>query len=171
MKRWFYYFRDSNNQPVITVCLIKDKSGDIARGIAICSKKDNFRKKDDAVLLNKRYRLVTGGRTIAYQRAIEALKSKKTTLPIKSERAMDIVMNSNYDLCNNRHTLSLYKSVYNPTLTAFENKLINKRKFISDASKDLTDKSYDFYFDIAHLYDLIFINGNRNINIDRFIYL
>ncbi len=63
-KQFFYYLRDKKNRPIITVCLLK-ANGDIARGVAICSDKDNPCKKT--------------GRKIAKDRAIYAMKTKKQT--------------------------------------------------------------------------------------------
>ena len=43
-KSKYYYCRDSNNRPVVTVCLLKT-NGNIAQGVAICSLLDNPCKK------------------------------------------------------------------------------------------------------------------------------
>ena len=46
MKDYYYYFRDKDKKPVVTVCLLADwKNNDVSRGIAICSKKDSPCKK------------------------------------------------------------------------------------------------------------------------------
>lgn len=59
---YFYFLRDKNNHPVITVCLIKYKDW-FSRGLAICSKKDNFDKGD--------------GKSIAWWRAQKGLSILK----------------------------------------------------------------------------------------------
>lgn len=66
----FYYVRDEKNAPIMTICLIVlDKEEDYeykgcsyARGIAMCSPKDNPNKKI--------------GRNIAFERAITAIEEK-----------------------------------------------------------------------------------------------
>jgi len=63
MKEYYYYFRDENKAPRLTVCLLKDGKY-IARGVAICSERDPVNKAK--------------GRTIAKGRAVKALKRKKS---------------------------------------------------------------------------------------------
>ena len=75
----FYYLRDNQNRPLITVCLHKI-NGAICRGIAICSDKDNPSKKT--------------GKTIAFGRAMRARKSKKESEIINRKEA-DIYKSSN----------------------------------------------------------------------------
>ena len=174
MKKWFYYFRDANNNPVITVCLTKNISGEVSRGIAICSDKDNFRKKDTMTS--------SGGRSIAYKRAIKALIVKETSLPIKSKRALSIINKSNFDIVDGNGNQFLYKSVYHTVLTKFEKKLdshftnnnpIPTKKVESD-SIDVsgTIKIYNSCKDLIRLDETLFIDtnyiefknsGNRNI--------
>ena len=36
MDEYIYYVRDSENRPMVTVCLMKDSDGNHARGVAIC---------------------------------------------------------------------------------------------------------------------------------------
>ena len=54
----FYYIRDKQNRPIITVCIIYS-GGYVSRGIALCSPNDNPCKKR--------------GRGKAYSRALKAL--------------------------------------------------------------------------------------------------
>jgi hypothetical protein len=56
---YFYYERDEQNRPIKTNCLLI-ANGDICKGIAICSKRDNPNKKT--------------GRNIAYGLAKKAMK-------------------------------------------------------------------------------------------------
>ena len=112
----FYYLRDANNIPIITICIALDvDSGDFARGMAICSTKDNPNKKE--------------GKRIARRRAIRALGSKTTSLPIKDSRAIDSAIyafahkttsifqpNSGYYSKSPTHEgiFTIYKSTYDP---------------------------------------------------------
>lgn len=42
---WFYYLRDQQNRPLVTVCLLRDSNKKVYRGMAICGPKDNPNKK------------------------------------------------------------------------------------------------------------------------------
>jgi hypothetical protein len=64
IKYYFWYVRDVGRKPIITVCLAHDEDNNIfARGIAICTMKDNTTKKE--------------GRKIAKGRAMKALGTQK----------------------------------------------------------------------------------------------
>ena len=76
MDKLFYYLRDKENRPVVTICLIEERDR-IARGVAICSQLDQPCKKT--------------GRGIAGQRAQAALYSKETRLEIATKRAKEIL--------------------------------------------------------------------------------
>jgi len=58
MKEIYYYERDENNHPVRTFCII-EAGGKLAKGISICSAKDQPQKKK--------------GRLIAKARALESM--------------------------------------------------------------------------------------------------
>jgi hypothetical protein len=58
----YYYLRNQNNHPVATVCLLRYGT-DVARGISICAKIDQFDKYI--------------GKGIAYSRAIKGIKILK----------------------------------------------------------------------------------------------
>lgn len=100
----YYYLRDSdrNNCPVITVCLLQDELDNIGKGLALCSVKETPIKKV--------------GRIIAYNRALIALKRKKSSLPI----------------CTNRYpttfTSCKYKSLYNYLIVHIDRKLLYSEK-------------------------------------------
>ena len=105
----YYYIRDdiktspdSNGRPIITVCLIK-VSGDIGRGLAICSDLDQPCKKV--------------GRSIARTRALYALAQEKNWCEMK--RGDKIPLMAFID--------GFYKSTYNPELTDYEQKLFNTK--------------------------------------------
>lgn len=104
IKTKFYYFRDDNNHPIVTVCVMKYKEN-IARGISICNAKDNIDKKI--------------GRRLAKRRAISAIYYKKTRLKI---RKLD-VLQTLFDLDDFDEWI-FFKSDYNPELTEFESRLL-----------------------------------------------
>ena len=72
MKTFFYYLRDGEGRPVITVCLMDD-GVQFARGVAICSLKDNPMKKI--------------GRGIAYERALHGFVTRSTGLVVNRDEA------------------------------------------------------------------------------------
>ena len=42
-KTYFYYLKDKNGQPVVTICLLNEKdTKNYARGISICSLSETF---------------------------------------------------------------------------------------------------------------------------------
>ena len=59
-KTYFYYLRDKERKPLVTVCLHCDDKGEYYRGVAVCSPKDSP---------NKRV-----GRNIALGRVLQAIK-------------------------------------------------------------------------------------------------
>ena len=101
----YYYFRDTQNKPRITVCLLK-VGGQTARGIAICSMLDNPCK--------------TTGRNIAKGRAHKAMFAEESSCPINRKTAFDVA----YDAFGEIYFESIYKSTYAPLLTDFERKLL-----------------------------------------------
>jgi len=107
MKDYYYYIRDREDRPVITICLVRDGE-EVSRGISFCSDKDAPCKKV--------------GRKIALQRAIHALVTKKNCCEIKREGLFfqlyyipDSIVERN-------------KSVYNPKLTYREKQILFPRK-------------------------------------------
>ncbi len=66
----FYYIRDEHGHPRTTVCLGKDRTGKISRGVSICSGNDTVNKPK--------------GRKLAYIRMNQARTSGKTTGIISS---------------------------------------------------------------------------------------
>jgi hypothetical protein len=56
----YYYERDIDGVPIVTVCLVVDSKGKTARGVAYCSPRDNAKK--------------SVGRGIALNRALGSLK-------------------------------------------------------------------------------------------------
>lgn len=105
-KSKYYYCRDSNNRPVVTVCLLKS-NGNIAQGVAICSLLDNPCKKT--------------GRKIARDRAIHAMKTRSNNCDIATSQA-HLVLSSVH--AAGAGIFGFKKSSYNPPLTQLENKII-----------------------------------------------
>ena len=111
MEEYFYYLRDNANRPVITVCILA--ANDLtARGAAICSLRDSPCKRT--------------GRAIAKGRALQALIKRSVGNPVRSLRALDAIMTVRED-CSELHFTS-GKYTYNPTLTPYEERLLNPRK-------------------------------------------
>jgi len=124
MKKYFYYFKDTENRPTVTVCLISLKNK-VARGIAICSTKDNFSKK---TYVDDNGNIVKGGRDIAEERAMTALLDEENSEPIYRSECDDILTNCGFDLEVE------YKSEFDPELSEFELKLFKaKKKEVSDS--------------------------------------
>ena len=114
----FYYLRDYNKRPVITVCLLyKKRIGGIARGIALCSPKDNPTKQT--------------GRSIAHGRALRAVKRKMNGLPINRMEAISILEDVDTGIIakmffDGTMPLGVYKSEFRPSFIPFEGNLIQK---------------------------------------------
>ena len=101
-KTKYYYYRDDDNRPVITVCLLQ-ANGDTARGWTLCSELDNPCKKT--------------GRKISRDRAIHAMKTKENSCPVQTDR-----MPTRFS--GRTGIFGWYKSAYNPPLTQLETKLV-----------------------------------------------
>ena len=100
MEERYYHKRDLNNKPRLTGCLLIE-DGHIARGLSLCSMKDNPCKKR--------------GRKIALDRAIWAMENKRSSLAISRWEATEILL-----LTKSSFTSYSHKAVYNPVLTDFE---------------------------------------------------
>lgn len=75
MKEFYYHLRDARNRPVVTVCLLVEGRA-LARGIAICSPKDNPKK--------------ALGRAIAKGRALKGFVEGRTTHLVKRREPMHV---------------------------------------------------------------------------------
>lgn len=95
----YYYIRDPENRPFVTICLLKNLNG-IGRGIAICSNKDQPCKKT--------------GRRIAKTRAVRAVASKQHSLNINRRE-------HNFPVAS---FFGAYKADFNPVLTGYERSLL-----------------------------------------------
>lgn len=108
-EKWIYYHRDKTTKgPVVTVVLLRDPYGIIARGTAICSKKDQP---------NKRY-----GRALATLRALRAMhmNPQRTDVIVRNEVA-EVFRHLIPALPTHR---LFSKSELNPPLTSFERRLL-----------------------------------------------
>ena len=107
MEPKFYYLRDRDGKPRVTVCLIKSNET-LARGIAICSEKDHFNK---AV-----------GRAIAFGRAQRArVKGIRWYDQIGRPEAQRVLrkVSAGYDIIRS-------KAMINIAPTVFEHKLFRR---------------------------------------------
>jgi hypothetical protein len=109
--KYFYYvyapdlLASGRGKPMITVCLLK-RNGNISRGVAICSLKDNPKKKT--------------GRSIAYRRALYALNEKKDACPIYRHEAWQSISRSNFIDVDIFHA----KAKFLPSLIEYEKKIL-----------------------------------------------
>lgn len=81
VKEYYYYMRDGHGHPRITVCLIRDDMNRYHRGIALCS----FDEKQ----IDKK-----AGKRRAKARAMTALHTRQTSMPISRDEACGIVFST-----------------------------------------------------------------------------
>lgn len=124
---YIYYIRDHDNRPMVTVCLIRNKDGMYARGIAICSLSETGPDK-------------SVGRMYAHGRAMRAFKKatkcfNKATVaqqtqwsPVNRVEAYKSLMMANQPILPMENFY--VKSVYNPKFNSIEEQLIKKRSSI-----------------------------------------
>jgi len=101
----FYYKRDADNRPLVTVCLIHGSNG-IGRGVAVCSPNDIPNKKI--------------GREYAKRRALKAYWEKRTEEPIVTNRAVDVAVSVAEDQAEWLNP----KIWYNPVLSQHERNIV-----------------------------------------------
>jgi hypothetical protein len=107
-KAIYYYLRDGENKPVVTICLIL-YSKSVYRGVAICSSKDIPNKKE--------------GKKKAFGRAWKAIFQQKNSSPIKRQDSNSVDMAKQYFSSD-----IVYKSTVNPELTEHEKFLVEKSR-------------------------------------------
>lgn len=112
---WFYYYRDSQRRPVVTVCLL-EKDDLYYRGVAICSLDDQPVK--------------ARGRAIAWLRAVRALKydphAPIDIMPTSSEKAQR-VFEFAFMVRDPIRLIWGGKSVPGCRLTDFERRLVERK--------------------------------------------
>jgi hypothetical protein len=107
-KMYYYYIRDKQRRPLVTVCLIQGERG-IGKGVAICSLEDLPVKKV--------------GKRIAKDRALKAYWEERTSDYTKKQIPM---MLANMDYKDRTYVTSEPKIWFNPILTKFEIKIITE---------------------------------------------
>lgn len=110
IKRRFYYFRDENNFPRVTVCVLYNIETQTAcRGLSLCSFDDSPVKAE--------------GRDIAEGRAINAYVTMEDSEKIVQYHQTNEIINS---ITETKELIPfIYKSQYNMELTKFEKRLFN----------------------------------------------
>lgn len=121
----YYYIRDNQKRPVVTVCLIHLEL-EYARGVSICSPVLRPSRRDPHCLTFKESPRIVRGRGLAFQRAQKAWLSKSTSEEIRR----DFIRQYLYALAtrNDGPALPSYKSEYMPLLTYFEQRLLYGEK-------------------------------------------
>lgn len=107
MRIRYYYFRDMQKRPIITVCLMEEK-GIFSRGISVCAKGDNPCKKI--------------GRKIARDRTYKAMFNEATSM--EKTKSSDFYL-LDIDYTNFEFADYKYLYSYNVNLTAIEKYLYN----------------------------------------------
>ncbi len=102
----YYYIRDAERHPRITVCLIKDEEGKWSRGVSLGSLSEKVLSKIE-------------GRKKAKKNARRAMNSKIVSMVINTDNAFRVIA-----YCNAMENFFIYKSDYNCHLTNFEQKII-----------------------------------------------
>jgi len=106
-----YYFLQTKkgHVPIVTVCLIKSKTNEYARGISILS----FR---DALSIHE-------GKRHARAAAMEALGTKKIGKKVNRSDVLDMLSLVDTSILKVKGK-KLYKSIFNPSLTKKEKELL-----------------------------------------------
>ena len=118
----FYYIRNSNNHPIITVCLIRIND-ETARGLAICAPapiRDRLTGRLVHDIPSKQR-----GRDLAAKRARRAIVKRANDKPIHKLEINALLwkLSTQTGCC-----LPSWKSEYTPSLTRFEHRLLYDTK-------------------------------------------
>jgi hypothetical protein len=111
LKAVYYYIRDANKSPVVTVCLIVENKQIVARGVAICSERD---------FPNRQI-----GRGISYGRALKAYTDRRSGGDIFRDDASNRLLR--LPDCDFGRT-HFFKYSHDPVLTPMEKALKSKFK-------------------------------------------
>ena len=125
LREYFYFFRDKNNAPRITVCIAFDDAGNSYRGVSICGAKDFVT------------RLI--GKYIAKRRMLRAYKLKDRidyARPnvIESENAEEAT-DFFYLVDRENEKIENQKWIYNPELSEYEQNLKGAVKYVRDTTE------------------------------------
>lgn len=113
----YYYLRDvAENRPIVTICLLEDEAGNIGRGVSIYNNTDFATGQFP---LNKAI-----GKHKALGQARKALGTSSTSNPIHKEQTLRFLGSMLGPKV--KELGPLFKSQYNPELTTYEKKLLNK---------------------------------------------
>lgn len=105
---YFYYMRDQEGRPRITVCLISEE-GVLCRGLSLCSHLDAPKIKT--------------GRNKAKGRAVKALVRKQASLPVVRKESFDVLIDVKVTMTSFEKHFQ-FKSWYDAKPTGFEKKLL-----------------------------------------------
>lgn len=117
----YYYFKDSNNAPVVTVALLKIDN-EYARGVAICSPTENFSRKE--------------GRKRSKERALLAMVARshfdQLTLAGPALKALARVVGCVHEFTAFCSMIlfsgtDFHRGIYNPRLTPYEEYLLEDK--------------------------------------------
>lgn len=129
MQERYYYVRDRERKPIITVCLLQNRNEEYGRGIAYCHIKDNpFKLRSRALARAKAIRalrtktvrqgIIHDERT--FNRILECFKARKWA-PLKKKLGI-----TNVKCCRNVGMIYMYENNY-ADLTRFEYNLFTWR--------------------------------------------
>ena len=104
----YYYIRDKENHPIITVCLMTDNKK-TSRGIAVCSKQESP---------DKAY-----GKALAFKRAKKAMKAQDNLFIVARDEIIEIL-----DELPVPNDFYFWKGKFNPGLSHYELELLSKNK-------------------------------------------
>ena len=110
-RKWFYYL--PKEKPVLTVCFMKSSNGDMARGIAVKSHKDQHYKAK--------------ARNIAEGRALKAITTGVSDKQIDKISGFKKYTKTTDDDFYTKFIYTQHKLDITPELTALEEKLCNAR--------------------------------------------
>jgi len=129
----WYYLRNEENEPVVTVILTINDNNEIARGVSVCSVDDNPEKRK--------------GIEWARKYAIDAMKAK-SNIERKCLQVESLVLDS----VSHPEEFDIYafKAWYMPKLSEFETNLINKAiKRVEIFSKKFNYYNYASYDEVV----------------------
>jgi len=117
----YYYIRDKEHKPMISVCLLVNlkRKEVLARGVAICSKKETPCKKKNSQQRN--------GPRIAKRRALQAISTKEDGERIVRDEPLIVISETILEE-NSFSSIFKFKSFWKPEISAREETIINSLK-------------------------------------------